>query len=294
MRIFLLGATGSIGCAILRDLLAAGHDVTGLCRSDTAARFVSDLGASVQRGDMRRPDDWAQALEAQDAVIQAAATFDADMARADRIVVDTIRTAAARRARPLRLIYTGGCWLYGDTGDRIADETTPFAPLPAFAWMLDHAALLRDAAALSVAVIHPGMVYHTTGGVFDRMLADIDADRPIEIWGNPETRWPLVHRDDLAVAYRLLVEQPELCGDFNAVAETGVPVGQIAATLARARGHDGRLFCPPRQDVLSRAGHWALGPMLDQQLSAARLQTATGWRPSRPLLTDSFPPLVPG
>lgn len=289
MRIFLLGATGSIGSAILGTLVAAGHQVTALCRSDHSASAVARRGAAVQRGDMRAPRGWAHALRDQDTVIQAAATFDTDMAEADRAVVDALLEVGATRNSPRRVVYTGGCWLYGDTGGRIVDQASGFAPIPAFAWMLDHADLLMRCPGLSTAVIHPAMVYHAGGGVFYDMLADIRAHRPIEIRGHPDIRWPLVHRDDLALAYQLLAEMQGLTGHFNAVAQTGVEIGRIAATLARASGHDGQLTCRPRAEVLAREGDWAEGPMLDQRLSARRLIEATGWTPQHRDLSQTFP-----
>jgi len=291
MRIFLLGATGSIGSAVLRELLSAGHHVTALCRSDTAAKAVSDQGAAVQRGDMRQPEEWSEALKGQDVVIHAAITFDDEMVAADRIVVDTILSAANHRSTPLRVVYTGGCWLYGDTQGRIATENDGFAPLLAFRAMLDHAHLLMNAPALVTATLHPAMVYHEEGGVFDGMLADIKANRPVEIWGSRDIRWPLIHRTDLAIAYRLLAERPDLTGHFNAVAQTGVTIGEIAATLSRTHHHDGRQTCLPRMAVLAREGHWAEGPMLDQRLSSARLMQATGWSPRYNTLEQTFPPV---
>ena len=289
MRIFLLGATGSIGSAILSTLVAAGHQVTALCRSDHSASAVARQGALVQRGDMRAPRGWAHALRDQDAVIQVAATFDTGMAEADRAVVDALLDVGATRNSPLRVVYTGGCWLYGDTGGWIVDETRGFAPIPGFAWMLAHSDLLMRCPGLSTAVIHPAMVYHAGGGVFDGMLADIRAHRPIEIRGQPDIRWPLVYRDDLALTYQLLAEMQGLTGHFNAVAQTGVEIGRIAAALARASGHDGRLICRPRVEVLACEGDWAEGPMLDQRLSARRLIEATGWTPQHRDLSQTFP-----
>lgn len=291
MRIFLLGATGSIGTALLPELLAAGHHVTALCRSDIAARTVDAQGAKVCRGDMRTPQDWAPALEGEDVVIHAAITFDEEMAAADRQVVDTLINAAQTRAAALRVIYTGGCWLYGDTRGRILHEADGFNPIPAFRPFLNQAERLMRAPTLSTATLHPAMVYHQEGGVFDRMLADIAAERPIELWGNASIRWPLIHRKDLAVVYRLLAENPDLTGHFNAVAQCGVEIGAIAATLARAHGHDGTLNCLSRAKAQALAGHWAEGPMLDQRLSGARLRAATGWVPQYQDLEQCFPPL---
>jgi len=119
----------------------------------------------------------------------------------------------------IRLIYTGGVWLYGATGDNPADDSaaagTPFHPIADFAWAVNNGKALLASPQFSTAVNHPAMVYHQTGDAFARYIARAQDHSPIEIWGRGATRWPLVHRDDLAVAYRLLLEQPILTGHFN-------------------------------------------------------------------------------
>jgi len=290
MRVFLLGATGTIGTAILKELLGTGHDVTALCRSQRRAATVAKLGATPLAGDLCDPDGWADALQDQEAVIHAAATFDNNMATADLGVVRILLKQAEKRATPLRVVYTGGCWLYGDTGGTLATEADRFAPIPAFAWMVDHARRLLASPALSTAVLHPAMVYHAEGGVLEQMLRQVRTQRPIEIWGKASTRWPLIHRDDLAWAYRLLLELQGLTGHYNAVAQTGVPVAEIAGTLARSHGQTTPYVCRSRAEVLASEGAWAEGPMLDQRLSAKRLAQATGWAPRYTDLRQCFPP----
>lgn len=283
MRVLVLGATGSIGTAVSAELQAAGHDVLALARSEESAARLKALGYGTLKGDLRHPGVWSARVREVDAVVHAAATFTDDMGAVDRAVLESIRRQAADAPAPLRVVYTGGVWLYGATGDAVATEQTPFAPIQSFAWMVENARMLLSAPELSAAVLHPAMVYHSDGGVFASFMDDLAAGRPVEVWGSRHVRWPLIHRRDLAVAYRLMVERGDLVGHFNASAEAGVCVQSIAAFLAERAGRPLTLIERPVADVVEENGAWAEGPTLDQQMSSAKLQNATGWRPR---LTD--------
>ncbi|WP_291728506.1 NAD-dependent epimerase/dehydratase family protein [Leisingera sp. F5] len=279
MKIFILGGTGSIGTAVTQNLIRYGHDVTGLSRSDASDRKLAAMGARPLRGDLRHPGSWVREVAHVDGLIQLAATFGPDMAEADTAAMGAILRQAALRPDPLRLIYTGGCWLYGATGNRIADEVSPMRPIKPFAWMQKNARAALAAPAVSAAVIHPAMVYHPEGGVFSRYLEAARLMMPFEIWGSVATRWPLVERADLACAYRLLMERPKLTGHFNASAETGVPVAEITREIARRHGHDASYVVRSLKHVLIKYGDWAEGPTLDQQMESAKLRQMTGWEP---------------
>lgn len=278
MNVLVLGATGSIGAAVARELKNSGHHVVTLARSDKARLALQEQRYQVISGDLRAPDAWMGALGAIDAIVHAAATFTDDMGAVDRQLLEALVEIFEDRSSQLRFVYTGGCWLYGESGDHVATESTPFNPIPAFSWMVENANYLRTCNAFSLAVIHPAMVYGPTGGVFTRFIEQARRGIPLELWGGPDVRWPLVHRNDLARAYALLVEQPVLQGHFNAASENGVPVGEIALAIARAFGRTGELVIRSAADAVREHGAWALGPTLDQQMSAAKLRSA-GWTP---------------
>lgn len=279
MRIFVLGGTGSIGTGIVLELRDSPHETLALSRSEAADAHLLAMGATPVRGDLRDPEAWVHKAVTSDAVVHAAATFADDMAAVDERVVTALIAAASTVGTRCRMLYTGGCWLYGETGDRVATEDHPFDPLPAFAWMIDHGRRLSDAPAFSTAIVHPAMVYHSGGGVFRGFVEAAREGRPIEIWGSPQTRWPLVHRSDLARAYRLLLERPDLEGHFNVVSEQAVRVGEIVDTVARAVGSGLPSMVRSIEEVVAEHGAWARGHALDQQMSAARLRSQTGWAP---------------
>lgn len=272
MRLFVTGASGLVGRAVLRAGVAAGHQVTGLARSDQAATQVERDGGQVCRGDLRLPEVWAAEAVAEDAIIHAAATFGPDMGAVDRVAMEALVMAARDTGERPRLIYTGGIWLYGDTGGQVRDETAPFDPATPWGWMLDTVAMLDASNAVDLAVLHPGAVYDSDGG---GMLARFRAP-DVEILGDPAIRWPLVHADDLAQAYLLLAGLRGQGGHFLATAEPGRPVGEIARAVAAP---DAPIRVLDRAEALARHGDSAFGPMLDQRLAAPRL-AAVGWRPA--------------
>ena len=131
----------------------------------------------------------------------------------------------------------------------------------------------------STAIIHMAMVYHQTGSAFAWYIARAQDYSPIEIWSSGATRWPLVHRDDLAVADQLLMEQPTLTGHFNASPEIGVRADVIAAAIAKRYQSPTGSIILPAANVLKKYGPWAVGPMLDQQMMSSRLPNLCNWRP---------------
>lgn len=276
MRILVLGATGFIGSAVSKDLIAAGHQVLALARSDEAQFRLSGQGATVVRGDLRRPKAWSAAIHEVDAVIHVAATFSDDMGNVDRAVVEELVAQGSQANRQIRFLYTGGVWLYGPTGDGVADERTPFNPITSFAWMVDNAAVVLGAPCFHANVIHPAMCYEKDGGVFARL---VPKNGLIEVWGSPDTRWPVVHKDDLALAYRLIVEGAPAGESYNVSAEHGVRVGDVASSFSKRHGAESELWVRSVDDVVAEHGSWAVGPTLDQQMSSRKIIDQLGWTP---------------
>jgi nucleoside-diphosphate-sugar epimerase len=279
MRVLLLGATGSIGSAVTAELIRHGYDLTALARSDTSAETLKAQGVGVLRGDIRSPEAWVPAVRNADAVVHMASTFSDDMEAVDTRLTAALLAEIGAAPQPVRLVYTGGCWLFGATGERIANETSPFDPIPAFRWMIDNAAMLDGAANTQAVIVHPAMVYHRDGGVLWRFLDGVRDHGRAEVWGALETRWPVVHRDDLAVLYRLILEHGYPGDSSCAAAEDGVWVGDMAAAVHRRFGIDAEPLVRPTADVMAQHGDWALGPTLDQQMSGAKAMRDLGWQP---------------
>jgi nucleoside-diphosphate-sugar epimerase len=228
VRVLVLGGTGSIGSAVVSELIARGYAVMGLARSEASAAKLGRLGATVLAGDIAAPGTWVTKLPALDAVIHAACDFDTDMGDIDRRLLDALLPALAAQARKPRLIYTGGCWLFGATDGAIATEEAAFRPLPAFAWMVPNLERVLASPAIDGIVIHPAMVYRADGGVFSRFARDAMERRAIRVVASEQVRWPLVHAEDLARLYGLALERAAPRSSYIGAANEGFPVGRIA------------------------------------------------------------------
>jgi len=280
MHIFLTGGTGIIGSAVLACALKEGHTVTALARTTETAAQLESRGAQALAGDITQPEKWVDHAASADCFIHLASSFDASMAQTDPLLIDQLATATRPRATPLRFLYTGGCWLFGATHNAIAHEESPLNSIAAFDWAAACIAQLKALPHLSTAILHPGMVYDGGGGVFSRYIRALRQGRPPSIWGDAKTRWPLVHRDDAAAAYVLLAGLADT-GTFNVVTQQGVSQNDITDVLRDQAGIKAPAAVMPHKWVLSRHGRMGEGPMLDQQMSGARLLTL-GWQPDYP------------
>lgn len=281
MRTLLLGATGMIGSALLDELTTNRHSVLALARSHKAARQLAERGVEVLRGDLRDPGPWSRAIHNVDGIVHAACTFTDDMGGIDRRLIEALIAEGRKAGRVLRFVYTGGVWLYGETGDTVATEDSPFNPLPAFSWMIANGNAVLDAPCFHSNIVHPAVVYDRDGGTVSRFLSDAKNGGPIEVWGSLDTRWPLVHREDLARAYRLVLEQGAAGHSYNVAAQEGVPVRRIVAVIAKRFGVASDPLVRSIADMVAEQGAWAMGPALDQQMSAHKLSTTLGWQPQR-------------
>jgi nucleoside-diphosphate-sugar epimerase len=277
MRVFVLGGTGSIGSAIIDELLKAGHHVLGLARSEDSARILSAKGVSIVAGDIRDPAKWSGMAAEVDGIVHAAATFTDDMVDVDRVLTSALIDAAKHASAPPRFVYTGGCWLYGETGDTVATEDTPFDPIESLA---DHGAEITATPYLEGMIVHPAMVYERDGGVFSRFAEEAKTSRRISIVGSAQTRWPLVHKDDLAVLYRLVLEKGLRGSSYNGATEHGVRVGDIVDVMSARFNLPSHPLIRSVEDAVAEYGDWAAGYALDQQMSGEKARAELGWNPS--------------
>lgn len=280
MRVLVLGGTGSIGWPIVRELIRRGHEVWALARSGIAAAKLGEARATPVAGDIASPESWVARLPRIDAVIEAAGDFSPEMAAIETRLLDVLLRRLAAQSNKPRFIYTGGCWLFGATGDGIATEETPFRPLPAFAWMVPNLRRILEAPDIEGVVIHPAMVYSSGGGVFQRFARDATERGAVRVIESEEVRWPLVHSDDLANLYALALERAPARSSYIGAAIEGLAVGRIARAFAKRFGTR-----QPEPQIVSTAaiaselGAWARGYALDQRLSGARARRELGWAP---------------
>lgn len=282
MRIFVTGATGFIGTAIVDELIGAGHQVLGLARSDAAAEKLVAAGAAVHRGSLDDLVSLSRGAAASDGVIHTAFIHDfsqyAANGETDRLAVEALGFALAGSNRAL--VVTSGTMVVPPgrvaTEDDIADPDSVAAPRVAS----EQAALAMTSRGVRSSIIRLPPSVHGDGDCgFVPALIAIARDKGISAnVGEGTNRWPAVHRLDAARLFRLAVESAPAGSTLHGVAEEGVPVREIARVIGR------RLDVPVVEKSSEEASEhfgWLAGFMsVDCPASSAKTQALLGWRPA--------------
>ena len=300
MQVFVTGASGWIGSAVVPELLGAGHQVTGLARSDASAAALAAAGAQVQRGTLDDLDGLRSAAAASDGVIHLAfkhdIAFSGDFegaANADRRAVETLGDALAGTGRPL-VIASG---TLGLAPGRVAtEEDGRGSDAAAAAWgsgpsiRLATAELTLSLASRNVrsSVMRLPPTNHGDGdNGFIAALVAIARDKGVSGYiGDGSNRWPAVHRLDSAHLFRLAVENAPAGSVLHAVAEEGVPIRAIAEVIGRHL--DVPVVSVSAEDA---AGHfsWLAGFLAaDSPASSTLTRELMDWRPTQPGLIDDL------
>lgn len=288
MRVFITGGTGYVGSAIVRALVQAGHRVTGLVRSPEKEAALRGLGATPVRGDLKEPSTYVDVAAAHEAAIHAAFEYGDRGTDVDRMAVETLLAAARAGAGPRSVVYTSGVWVLGNTGERPVDEDASTArAAPVVVWRPRHERLVLDAGSdqLATAVIRPGMVYGGKGGLVSRFFASAVEEGAAVFVGRGANRWSLVHRDDLAHLYRLVLEK-RARGVFHGVDGAPVAVAHVARAASQAVGKSGATRGIPLEEARRRMGPMADALCLDQVV-ATRRSAEFGWKPKYVSFPDS-------
>jgi nucleoside-diphosphate-sugar epimerase len=279
MRIFLTGASGYIGSAVAERLRAAGHQITGLARSDASAARLRSAGIEAVRGDFSDPSSVAAGARSADGVISMATTYDAAI---DGPAVNAIVEALAGSNKPF--IYTSGIWSHGDTAGKVVDESSPPKPAALVAWRqgVEDRVLAAAKQKIRTVVIRPAIVYGRGAGIPAGFVDSARKEGAAQFVGTGENRWPFVHVDDLADLYLLALEKAPPGTLLLGVSGRSYSVRDVAAAASRGAGAEGRIRAWPLEEARKKIGPYADALVLDQQASGKRAQQLLGWRPHRP------------
>jgi nucleoside-diphosphate-sugar epimerase len=279
MQIFLTGATGYIGTAVADRLRAAGHKLTGLARSDSAASRLTAAGIQPVRGDFSTPATVGAASRASDGVISMATTYDANV---DGPAIDAILDALAGSNKPF--IYTSGIWSHGDTAGAVVDEDSTPRPAALVKWRQAVEDRVREGArrGIRTVVIRPAIVYGRGGGIPAGFVQSAREEGSARYIGSGANRWPTVHVDDLADLYLLALERAPAGTLLLGVAGPSRAVRDIAAAASRGAGAEGRTVAWPLEEARQKLGAYADALVMDQQASGRLAQELLGWKPHRP------------
>lgn len=286
MKIFVTGASGWVGSAVVPELLTAGHEVVGLARSEASAEALGALGASVQRGDLGDLDSLRRGAETADAVIHLAFHHDFDnfttACELDRSAITALGETLAGSDRPL--VVTNGTAGHAPghvlTEDQPATSQSPRTS--------EHAALAFADRGVRVSIVRLAPSVHGTGDYgFVPRLIDIARDAGVAAYvDDGVNRWSAVHRDDAAVLFRLAVEAAPTGTILHAVAEEGVPTRVIAETIGRQL--DIPITSIPAENAFGHFGWIGAFFGLDMPANSALTRQRFGWQPAGPGLIEDL------
>jgi nucleoside-diphosphate-sugar epimerase len=301
MRVFVTGASGWIGSAVVPELIGAGHQVTGLARSDASADALAKAGADVHRGSLDDLASLRSAAEASDGVIHLAFKHDVafsggflDAAQADRGAIETFGEALAGSGRPF-LIASGTLGLkpgqVATEQDKGADPGSPAADSaggPAMRMANAEMTLALASRGVRSSVVRlPPTVHGDGDNGFMAALVGMTRARGVSGYlGDGSNRWPAVHRFDAANLFRLAMEQAPAGSVLHAVADEGVPIREIAEVIGR------HLNVPvasiPAEEAAAQFGFLAGFLGLDSPASSTLTRELLGWQPTQPGLIEDL------
>jgi nucleoside-diphosphate-sugar epimerase len=281
MRVFVTGASGYVGGAVAAALARAGHEVSGLARSQAVARRFPAVEVSPVIGDMSDPDGLRAAARDVDAIVHCAAEWSPRCHELDRLATSALLEEAASSGRPRLFVYTSGVWLYGDTGSRAVDEESPLRPPESVAPRIAVEEMVRAAnrGRLRTLTLRPGCLYGGRGGLTAAWFESAVRHGAARIVGAGGNRWAMVHVDDVAAAYVSAVES-SLAGDVLNLSEpSGATVRQCAAAASRAAGRDGTVITLSAEEATAAFGQTAVPLAFSQVVDGGRAGRLLGWGP---------------
>jgi nucleoside-diphosphate-sugar epimerase len=294
MRVFITGASGHIGSAVIPELISGGHQVVGLARSDNSAAAVQALGAEVLRGDLDDLDGLTQAAAASDGVIHLAFKHEAMRSgQFEQAIADDLKAinamAAGLEGSGKPFVGTGGTLMltFAELGGRAGTEDDVVAAGPRVD--AEHAVAafaergIRSSIVRLSPTVHSDLDHH---GFIPSLIAFARESGVAAYVGDGSNRWPAVHTRDIGVLYRLAVEQAPAGSRLHGVAEEGVTRRAAADAIARNLGIETLSITP--EQAPEYLNFLAAFSQLDNPTSSTRTRELLGWEPIGPGLIEDL------
>ena len=289
MRVFITGATGFIGSAVTKELIASGHQVLGLCRSDDKAAALAAAGAEVHRGSIEDLDSVKAGAARSDGVIHLAFNHDFSRYQAncddDRKVIDALGSVLAGSKRPL-LVTSGTGMTISVAGQPATEDSSVMSSdvMPRAA--SEEAAVSIAAKGVNVGIVRLPQVHDTAKQGLVTYAIQVAREKGVVAYvGEGQNRWPAAHISDTARLYRLAIEKAEPGAKYHAVAEEGVKIRDISEVIGRRLKLPVKSIAP--EEAFDYFGWLGIFAGLDVPASSAQTKKRLGWQPTGPgMLAD--------
>jgi nucleoside-diphosphate-sugar epimerase len=295
MQIFLTGATGYIGSAVLDALLKGGHQVTAMARDPEKAERLAATGATSVVAELGLPKRYLAAVQAADAVVHAALESSPRGVQLEREALETMLGAQVEAGqadgKARTFIYTSGIWVVGRSV-KAADEGAALDPPPHVAWRPAHEDLVLSAfsSSLRTVVVRPGIVYGGGRGIVSDLIKDA-LNGLVRVVGPGKNRWPLIYDHDLGDLYLRILESPTAAGIFHANDEEDERVNDIVEAIAEQVPQKPDIRHMPMDEAHKKFGTYADALALDQKVRSPKAR-ALGWAPTQAGVVSSVARLV--
>lgn len=295
MQVFLTGATGYIGSAVLDAMIKGGHRVTALARDPEKAERLLAKGATPIIGELGLPKTYVDAVKAADAVVHTAMESSPRGIAKDKAALETMlgaQTEASRADGKARVfIYTSGVWVLGRTA-MAAAEDAPLDPPAHVEWRPAHEELVLSAfsASLRTVVVRPGIVYGGGRGIVADLIKDA-LNGLIRVVGPGKNRWPCVYDHDLGDLYVRILESPTAAGVIHATDEADERVMEMVEAIAAQVPQRPDIRNMPMTEARKKLGTYADALALDQKVRSPKAK-AIGWEPTQTGVVNSVARLV--
>jgi nucleoside-diphosphate-sugar epimerase len=283
MQVFLTGATGYIGSAVLESFVRAGHEVAALVRDPTHAEYMSQRGVRAVLGTLEKPASYSADAERADVIVHTALDRSSRRDAIDRQAIETLLGAATNRAssgRAAAFVYTSDAWVLGDTASPAAEDAV-LNPTGHVAWRHKHETLVVDAGRtgpVRTVVVRPGIVYGGNRGIIADLLKDAE-NGLVRVIGDGANHWSCVYARDLADVYLRVSTKVEASGVFHANDEADESVGDIVDSISRHMRMRPDVRHVPLGEARAKLGPYADALALDQRVRSPRAR-ALGWSPT--------------
>ena len=285
MRVFLTGATGFIGSALIPELLQHGHTVLGLARSDAGAQSLQALGADALRGDLEDLAALRRGAEQADGVVHCGFIHDftkfVENCAIDKRAIETFGEALAGSSKPL--VVTAGIPALPGKVTTEADAVPTDHPMPRVS---EQATLALAERGIHASVVRLPQVHDRDKAGLVTYLIEVAKQKRVSAYvGDGQNRWSAVHRVDTSPLYRLALEKGAVGARYHAIAEEGVPLKDIAEAIARGMGVPAKSMS--QQEAMAHFGAIGFFSTMSNPASNAITRQQLGWAPTaRPGLVD--------